>query len=473
MFTTHLSRLTTSPSLSPSTDLVKNAENLVWCAEKVNILLRNSTNRALEAQIDAEVNLSPSSSSERESDMWRRVGGECRESLRASDELVRSVTGVLIGFGRAVRDFATAAGAAGGGEQQHVRSGSFDDEERERYLTRSGSVLGGRPKSRAREEDFVSPQPKASSSSAARHSLPNGVGSMRRVYTPIGIPTADSQETLRGESEREREREREYEPSPTNNRLRAKEKDRQVPPLSIPKPLPTLPSEAKTPKRSATTSSATIGRETFSSSARRKSSVSTIRGTAGGGGTSGGTPGRMGLEPTSATPTTAVTVENASSTGVAVAFPSLLRSDSAKSATSTSGGGGVGRAGTISKSSTVSVLQHLASDRRRPRTTSVEEEGDVALPASIMKQLSSGSGSGGGSDSQRRVGRVSLGDDMAKGGTGTGRAADRSAVSTILGGPSTSGTTAAGTTTTNGTSGMRRERRRTIVDVWPSSSGGS
>jgi hypothetical protein len=52
--------------------------------------LRAGTNRALEEQIDAEVG---DGGGELSAEVWRRVGGEYRESLRASDELVRTVTG--------------------------------------------------------------------------------------------------------------------------------------------------------------------------------------------------------------------------------------------------------------------------------------------------------------------------------------------------------------------------------------------
>ncbi len=37
-------------------------------------------------------------------DIWRRVGGDYREGMRASDELVRAVTGFLLGVGKAVKD---------------------------------------------------------------------------------------------------------------------------------------------------------------------------------------------------------------------------------------------------------------------------------------------------------------------------------------------------------------------------------
>ena len=181
-----------------------------------------------------------------------RCGEGWEGSVRNLYELRMNLWDLLprfwLGLG-GLRDFAAAAG----GEQQHVRSGSFDDEERERYLTRSGLCLVDGPSLGQR---------RMISSLLSLKLLQERGSRYQMVSVSCGecIPqTANSQETLRGEREQEQEQEWEYEPSPTNNHLRAKEKDH----LLIPKPLPTLPSEAKTPKWSATTSSATIGRDFF------------------------------------------------------------------------------------------------------------------------------------------------------------------------------------------------------------------
>ncbi|KAF9026472.1 hypothetical protein BDZ89DRAFT_1134771 [Hymenopellis radicata] len=52
-------------------------------------------------------------------DIWRRVGGDYREGMRASDELVRAVTSFLLGVGKAVKD--------NSGDSWHGRSVSWDE----------------------------------------------------------------------------------------------------------------------------------------------------------------------------------------------------------------------------------------------------------------------------------------------------------------------------------------------------------
>src|SRR5204863_3733231 len=106
MFESQLSRLANA---NPSTisDVSKSAQNIVHTADRLNGLLREGTNRALKEQIDAEIG---EGGGEIGAEVWRRIGGEYRESLRFSDELVRTLTGFLLSFGKVLKEGSTADG---------------------------------------------------------------------------------------------------------------------------------------------------------------------------------------------------------------------------------------------------------------------------------------------------------------------------------------------------------------------------
>ncbi|KAJ7578190.1 hypothetical protein C8J56DRAFT_1170538 [Mycena floridula] len=434
MFESQLRRL---PHLDSSSELMKNAQAIVYGAEKLNALLKHGTNRALEEQIDAEVSDSPVDADLVE--IWRKVGGEYREGLRASDELVRSITGLLLGVGRAVREIA--------GIEGHGRSMSLDEENLGRASRTSmspdvtGSTNGGRRSAESRKswepgrpgrpESALAARPPSSMrnpepQTVGRNSTPSGFNSssVRRLYTPRdqrdsitsrpgAIATVDSQETVHG-----------YEPSPTpaTRKPRVSE-SRSLAPLNIPKPLPTLPSESH---RRPTTSSNEKG------SQRRRPSVSTIR-----------APAFPSLTPNSAT--TALTPHTVSNSPDRLAFP-LLRNDSQKA----NGKATV----TFSRSSTVSAItglqqQHLADQRKRT-ISNVEPEPMEHRPV-VPRQLSASETEREREreTNRRTLDRPRMSLDGAR--ESTGRAADRSAAASIL--------------------GPRRERRRTVVDIWPPPAG--
>ncbi|KAF9443899.1 hypothetical protein P691DRAFT_787394 [Macrolepiota fuliginosa MF-IS2] len=116
-----------SPSPAPGTNhidmLTRTAQTLVISAERLNTMLKAGNARALDAQIEAEVegdDLPPPSSASTSgnrggggggsslADVWRRIGGEYREGVRVSDELVRAVTGLLLGVGRIVKEYGSS-----------------------------------------------------------------------------------------------------------------------------------------------------------------------------------------------------------------------------------------------------------------------------------------------------------------------------------------------------------------------------
>lgn len=416
MFESHLSRL---PVVSPQNDLLKSAETLVHTAERLNVLLRLNTNKALEEQIEAEVNGSPEYDSEIVSDIWRKIGGEYREGLRQSDELVRSVTSFLLGFGTVVREVSGT---------DHTRTVSLNDAdylgmaptgrksvERRSWEARVESALGVRPPSsalREREKGATPPPPVLKPS--ARNSLPNGASSMRRLYSPRELAHADSQDTILAEPS----------PTPASRAKPRPQESRTLPSLSIPKPLPTLPSE--TPARRGSVSADKPG----TASTKRKSSVSTMRG--------------PNMAMTTPTTTTALTPHTVSNSPVE-AGSSRLTFPSKTNGTKSPNGIGTRNTVTFSRSSTVSALQHLSDQRKRTISnalSSAEETPPPSATITLPKQSEA--------EKERRA-RVSLGG----GGGRDVHPADRSAaVSVFNNGPRTT-----------------RERRRTVVDIWPPSSG--
>jgi hypothetical protein len=506
-------------------ELVRTAQGVTGAAEKLNAMLRYGVSRALEEQVDAEVEEGEGRAGAKETaEMWRRVGGEYREGQRVSDELVRGLTGFLLGVGKVVRDL------AGSGEGQHGRSVSLDEEglgivgRRTRgsmspdvgaggggSAGAGGSTGGGSGSGRRSVESRRSWDPAAevlrddsshrlssraeSSLGAARppssfntlrdqrragvgrHETPpppfappptgprNSTGntqSTRRLFTPreqreqqldahyvsVAMTPADSQDKLYGD----------YEPSPTpasrNQTQTTLDRSRTLPSLSIPKPLPTLPSESL--RRSQTAASKAMPPpSTIRDRDRRKvsvASISTVRAN------TSGFPASL-TTPSSAT--TALTAHTVSTTHTPdkTAFPSLNRTDSDKSARSTV---------TFSRPSTVSVSalnglqqQHLEHQRKRTGSgaSSGAEPSTSVPPHRVQMEMER--------DSRRktlgaRTPRASLDGAGEAGGSGsrtsTVHAADRSAAVGL-------GMGSGGMLPPMNTA--RRERRRTVTDIWP------
>ncbi|CAK5275358.1 unnamed protein product [Mycena citricolor] len=392
MFEGHLSRVAAGSS---ATDLARSAQIVVSAAERLNGILRAGTARALEAQIDAEV--SDAETAEL-AEVWRRVGGEYRDGLRISDELVRAVTGFLLGVGRVVREFGESrASDEGRGGSSHG-SASPDAGRRSSQSRRSWDAKEGRESSLA-----MRPIHGSAMAPPARNPTP----SSRRLLTPReqrelkanGLVPSDSQTTVQ---------QVDYEPSPTPASRKQNDVNRTapLPPIAIPKPLPNLPSESPTLRRPQTT----VDKPTASSAQRRRTiTSSTVRA------------GGSGLLPSMTTPTTALTPHTVSNSPTA--FPSLVRNDSDRSTRSR------GNTVTFSRPSTVALaglqMQH---DRERERTLSNSDGQDEAIKAALAA-------------SERESRYRSIRPRMSLDG-----GEDRS----------TSGP-------------QKRERRRTVTDIWPQS----
>lgn len=143
IFESHLSRLPPNGHTTTNTipELFKAAQTIVQATEKLNILLRSGTNRALEEQISAEVSGELGEGDSELSEYWRTVGSDFRECLRASDDLVRNMTGFLLGVGKVLRE--TNASNVGT-PNQHLRSVSLDDDVTARLNTEGAPTSGGR-----------------------------------------------------------------------------------------------------------------------------------------------------------------------------------------------------------------------------------------------------------------------------------------------------------------------------------------
>ncbi|KAF7299942.1 hypothetical protein HMN09_01001900 [Mycena chlorophos] len=463
MFDGHLARVVDAGASSRSTtDLARHAQVVVNAAERLNAILRAGTAKALEEQIDAEVSDAPGANEAAE--LWRRVGGEWRDGLRVSDELVRGVTGFLLDVGRVVRDFS----GDGRGSEEGRRSASPGPDGRRSSASRnSWEAREGRESAlaiRDRERDRPSSVLNTRLDPPARTATP----ASRRLLTPReqrelqaagAIVASDSQETVQPSK---------YEPSPTPAPRKQTTQaatmgsagGRTLPPLSIPKPLPTLPSEGAASRATPTTTTTTLRRNQSTgdkppvtpagnSSQRRKTLTSgTVRASG------------SGLHPSMTTPTTALTPHTVSNSPMT--FPSLSRNDSDPASRSANRS----RTNTVtfSRPSTVALaglqVQH-ERDRQRtisngggadPNAHSSGSERDRAREAAAVAERADLTRKRSTIASKQSSSRMSL--DAAD--PGPSHAADRSA--------------AAGLSLLN-TGGVanKRERRRTVTDIWPPS----
>ncbi|KAJ3787632.1 hypothetical protein GGU10DRAFT_385653 [Lentinula aff. detonsa] len=460
MFENHVTRV---PSTSSATanDLLRNAQNIAGAAEKLNLMTRVAMSNALDAQINAEVD---GRSSDQAADIWRTVGADYRDQMRVSDELVRSVTDFLLGVGRAIKDITggrdghgrsisadefggrltrnsigSDGGSTGSGRRSEESRKSWGDDMK-RLSTdpkRSESVLSGRPLSVLNIRDHETPP-------SLRSRLPNGNGNISRLQDSGrgGMGTFDSQETLHAVA---------FDPSPTpaarqSNRNQDRpganlDRARTLPPLSIPKPLAQAQPASESLVRRQTQTPA-------SSASRRRpttASSNTVRG-----------PFPLSSPNIPTTALTPHTVSNSDRQG----FP-VLRSDS---------GSGSGKSSaatprstvTFSRSSTVSALtglqqqQQLADQQRqRKRTQSNSSASGAEAVDRAFRVIRTTSGSETERGPARTIGRQGDRSRISLDGSGTLNGnvhpADRSAATSIL------------------ANSKPRERRKTVVDMWPRS----
>ena len=122
------------------TELTKNAQSMVYAAERLSGSLKQGSGKAVEEQVEAEVE--GSSTAQEISNIWGRVAAEYRENSRVADELVRGMTGFLLGIGRIIRDIGPSSSLAdfpgGGSPSAHGKHASLDADEERMRLRRDG-----------------------------------------------------------------------------------------------------------------------------------------------------------------------------------------------------------------------------------------------------------------------------------------------------------------------------------------------
>lgn len=299
IFESHLSRIPPMGQMTTTTipEVFQSSQHLIHTMDKLNSMLKVATNRALESQIEAEV--SDQGGEVNMSEIWTKVGMEHRDNLRLSDEVVRTMTGFLLGVGKILREATNASS-----QQQHLRTLSLDDDVGSRrgtpevnlnslpvdrrssdgrksretrrswdpreavnltaltstskagLLGRERTGLTSRPASSmdivrtstASSSEGRSVQGVEGTPQPARNIASTLVGSLRRPYTPRELrlgavegPASDPVVRKSLASYNSHDTLQEYEPSPTPAaRLNG---GRILVPLSIPPSLPTLPSE--------------------------------------------------------------------------------------------------------------------------------------------------------------------------------------------------------------------------------------
>jgi len=596
MFETQLNRLPLGKSAGSSstatgasqTELARNAQSMVYVAERLSGLLKQGNGRAVEEQVEAEVEGSSGSSrmgrgAQEIGNIWGRVAAEYRDNSRVADELVRAMTGFLLGIGRVMRDIGPSLsssssladyaggspsvrgkhasldaadeeglrlrregvspdiGSAGSGRRSASSRNSWEPRERDRISgtgassgsggtgaggQRSESVLARaspatyqKLRSGDRELQYETPPPLSQQQqhhrqASIRKSLPalgDRTESARKLFTPReqreqmldakfssgrpvggsgdGMPTRDSQETVQPLHDLPQS----HEPSPTPaSRTRGgmlntqeRERTRMLPPLNIPKPLPTLPSETLGRRQSTNNNADRIPASTPTATTTSRDRRSTIRGS-------------LPSFPSLTTPsnaTTALTPHTVSNSG---SHPNTHISGSSGSGSSSLHRTASDRSDrsqvTFSRpleSASVSVSAALtglqmqfrsagggelsagvsAGERERERERGSEREvkrrtignirsARISLDGLAEQMIRDEDFHGGSSGAAGGAGAVDLASNPGGGGGGgesrrmfwDTHAADRSAASTFLQHPGPPN---------------RRERRRTVTDIWP------
>jgi hypothetical protein len=460
MFEGLLSRLPPMVDTTTTTvpEVFRSAQAVVRFSEQVNGMLRAATNRALDRLIESEVSDTSPNSEVDMVGLWKDIGGDCRDMLRVSDELVRTMTGFLLGVGKVLRE-SSAIGVGAGNGLQHLRGASDDLSRRSGTDARSstsagtgsgrgsgsGDGMGGRRSTELRrsfdlprvERDKADLMRRASSRAEAnvlstqrasssmllrerdppRRQSPLGpsedaspaparapVGSsMRRLFTPglqrEGTPSALAKPELATiESQKSLHIEDDYVPSPTpaSHSRQPDGNTRKLFPLSIPNPLPALPSESRADQRAfPSTVDKSITRRKISTT-----STVTLRGS------TSANPG-LNITTPSAAPTTAITPHTV--TPVAPP-PPVSRTESNQS--SSSGASSSRHSTTITFSRplavSVSALSGLQQRDARNRTTSVSNESPAPTPTTPLSATSQWT-TQSGSETERPQPRMTLG----------------------------------------------------------------
>ena len=499
MFEALLSRLPPMGDTTTTTvpEVFRNAQAVVRFSEQVNGMLRAGTNRALDRLVESEVSDASPNSEVDMVGLWKDIGGDFRDMLRVSDELVRTMTGFLLGVGKVLRE-SSATGAGVGNSLHHLRGASEDLSRRSGTDARSSTSagtgsgrgsgsdgVGGRRSTELRrswdlprverdkgdlmrrvssrvDANVLSNQ-RASSSmllrerdpprrqsplgptedvSSASARAPVG-SSVRRLFTPglqrEGTPNASAKPELATiESQQSLHIEDDHVPSPTPA-PQSRQPDgnaRKLPPLSIPNPLPTLPSESRADQRAfPSTVDKSVSRRKVSTA-----STATLRGS------TSGNPG-LNITTPSAAPTTAITPHTV--TPVAPP-PPVARTESSQSSSSNASSSRHSTTITFSRPLTVSVSALNGLQRRdaRNRTTSATNESPAPTPTTPLSATSPWT-SQSGSETERPQPRMTL-----------GRRTIGAKSHLSLDGPAPGGGTQTLTRST------ARERRRTITEIF-------
>ncbi|KAF8443218.1 hypothetical protein L210DRAFT_3535129 [Boletus edulis BED1] len=452
MFKAQLSRLPTQSQTVR--DLSDHSSAIIRSSEKLNKILRAATSNAVQQQIAIEVDdeYYEADGPNHPAQIWRDVGSDFRESLRESDDVVRSLTGFILGAGKLLKE------VTGAPDPAHLRSISLDDEiprrppsdsgvERsssrrsqdgrrsvesrlswEPVTSTSGADVARRLSARSdlsharplssRDRDSVSDQDRSTSS---RNGL-NPPSASRRLFAPREHREqrmATDESAICNSPSNVFDLSVDHEPSPTPV-SRYPQAERSRPSLySTQPPLPTLPSESLL-QRSNTT---------FDKSNRRNVSLSSI------------TTVRNPNPPfalSTPNPTTAVSIHTASASPETSTFL-IERSgsrDSVRSSVTFSRPSGV----------SVSTLQHQQSrDEARRRAGTTAEE-DTSGLNQIRPSLS-------GSETERDTRPRTLGV----------RAARMSFEAAVVEHETAGGNTQPKTITFPS---QRRERRRTVTEIF-------
>ena len=119
------------------TELAKDTQSMVYAAERLSELLKKGNGRAVEEQVEAEVEESSTGLDTQEiRNIWSRVAADYRENSRVADELVRGITGFLLGIGRVMRDIGPSSLADYEGVSPHGNHVTLDADEEELRLRR-------------------------------------------------------------------------------------------------------------------------------------------------------------------------------------------------------------------------------------------------------------------------------------------------------------------------------------------------
>jgi hypothetical protein len=218
----------------------------LYAAERLSGLLKQGSGRAVEAQVEAEVEGSSTGSDAQEiSNIWGRVASECRENSRVADELVRGMTGFLLGIGRVMRDIGASSltDYAGGGSPSHGKSASLDANEEVLRLRREGASpdvgsAGSGRRSASSRNSWESRERDRMIASSGSGSAGAGAGGQR----PESVLARASPATYQKLRSADRELQFETPPSPS-------QQQRHVRQASIRKSLPALPDRTESARK--------------------------------------------------------------------------------------------------------------------------------------------------------------------------------------------------------------------------------